>query len=437
MKAVRIHEYGGPEVLVYEEVPTPEPGPAQILVKVAAATVNPVDVSVREDRFPTPKKPPKTLGSDGAGVVERVGGEITSVKPGDRVAFSGLGIGSEGSYAEYALIAETQVVPMPDGLSFVDAAAIGMAFPAAYYALVTRGALREGETVLVQGASGGVGSASVQLARALGARVLATASGPGAADLVLGLGAEAVIDFRTEDVAARVLELTDGKGVDLVHELVLSVNLPADVKLVAKGGRIVGTGQGPGPDATAPIGEALVQGRVRAVHEPEQRGRAGVAAIAAEIAPMAAAGKVKPVIGAELPLSEARRAHELLAGGPPRQDRAAAVDAGPRRGETRGLSTPCRCRGWPLRAPCAARAAAAASSITVSSVSRRCSSLSDSSSSCLSAAPKSTAAAMRNESGPSPGGSSGISTSMSASILPNTSRTASRSAGDPSGSESR
>ena len=314
MKAVRIHEHGGPEVLVYEEVPMPEPGPTQILVKIAAATVNPVDVSVREDRFPTPRRPPKILGSDGAGVVEQAGDEITSVKPGDRVAFSGLGIGSEGSYAEYALTTETQVVPMPEGLSFTDAAAIGMAFPAAYYALVTRGALREGETVLVQGASGGVGSASVQLAKALGARVLATASGPGAADLVLSLGAEAVIDFRVEDVPDRVLELTEGKGVDLIHELVLSVNLPADVKMVAKSGRIVGTGQGPGPDATAPIGEALSKDASILFMNLNNAGRAGVAAIAAEIAAMVAAGKVKPVIGAELPLSEARRAHELLAG---------------------------------------------------------------------------------------------------------------------------
>jgi NADPH2:quinone reductase len=313
VKAVRIHGYGGPEVLVYEEVPTPDPGPAQILVKVAAATVNPVDVSVRENRFPTPKQPPKILGSDGAGVVERMGAEVRSAKPGDRVAFSGLGIGSEGSYAEYALIAETQVVHMPDGLSFVDAAAIGMAFPAAYYALVTRGALREGETVLVQGASGGVGSASVQLARALGARVLATASGPGAAELVLSLGAEAVIDFRTDDVPARVMELTDGKGADLIHELVISVNLPADIKMAAKGGRIVGTGQGPGPDATAPIGEALSKDVSVLFMNLNNAGRAGVAAIASEIAAMVAVGKVKPVIGTELPLAEARRAHELLA----------------------------------------------------------------------------------------------------------------------------
>lgn len=314
MKAVRIHEFGGPEVLVYEDVPTPEPGPAQILVKVAAATVNPVDVAVRENRFPTPTSPPKILGSDGAGVAEKVGDEIASVKPGDRISFSGLGIGSQGSYAEYALITETQAVMIPDALSFVDAAAIGMAFPAAYYGLVTRGALRQGETVLVQGASGGVGSASVQLAHALGARVLATASGPGAADLVLGLGAEAVIDYRTEDVVARVLELTGGKGVDLVHELVLSENLPADVALVAKSGRIVGTGQGPGPDATAPIGAAISKDVSILFMNLGNAGRAGVAAIMAEIGAMAAAGKVKPVIGVQLPLAEARRAHELLAG---------------------------------------------------------------------------------------------------------------------------
>lgn len=314
MKAVRIHEYGGPEVLVYEDVPTPEPDPKQLLVKVAAATVNPIDVSVREGRFPTPKDPPKTLGSDGAGTVEAVGAEVSAAKPGDRVAFSGLGIGSEGSYAEYALIAETQVVHVPEGLSLIDAAAIGMSFPAAYYALVTRGEIRKGETVLVQGAAGGVGSAAVQLARSFGARVLATAGGPGAADMVLGLGAEAVIDYRDEDVAERVLELTDGKGVDLVHELVLSANLPTDVKLVAKGGRIVGTGQGPGPDASVPIGEALSKDVSVLFMNLSNAGRAGVAEIAGKIAAMAAAGEVKPVIGAELPLAEAVRAHEMLAG---------------------------------------------------------------------------------------------------------------------------
>ena len=271
MKAVRIHEYGGPEVLVYEEVPDPEPGPKQVLVRVEAASVNPVDVAVREDRFPTPKQPPKIIGSDGAGVVERVGDDVTGVRPGDEVLFSGLGVGSEGSYADYALIAEAQAVPKPPSLSFVDAAALGMVFPAAYYGLVTRGALQAGETVLVQGGAGGVGSASIQIAKALGARVLTTVTGAEAADLVRSLGADAAIDYKTEDVVARVKELTDGRGVDLVHELVISVNLPTDLELIATGGRIVCTGQGPSPEVTLPIGTAHRRRRDPAVHEPEQR----------------------------------------------------------------------------------------------------------------------------------------------------------------------
>ena len=314
MKAVRIHEYGGPDVLVYEDVPTPEPGAAQVLVRVEAATVNPMDVSVRENRFPTPKQPPKIIGSDGAGVVEAVGAEVTSVKPGERVFYSGLGVGSEGSYAEYVVIAEVQAVPIPEGLSFSEAAALGMAFPAAYYGLVRRGAVQAGETVLVQGAAGGVGSASVQLAKALGATVIATVAGAAEAALVRSLGADDVIDYKTEDVVSRALELTGGKGVDLVHELVVSVNLPADVRLVATGGRIVCTGQGPSPEATVPIGEALAKDATLLFMNLNNAKRAGVAAIAAEIAAMAAAGRVRPVIGETLPLAEARHAHELMDG---------------------------------------------------------------------------------------------------------------------------
>jgi NADPH2:quinone reductase len=314
VKAVRIHEYGGPEVLVYEDVPDPEPGPQQVLVRVEAATVNPVDVAVREDRFPTPKQPPKIIGSDGAGVVERVGAEVTAVSPGDEVLFSGLGIGSEGSYAEYALIAETQAVLKPSSLPFVDAAALGMVFPAAYYGLVTRGALQEGETVLVQGGAGGVGSASIQIARARGARVLTTVSGAEEAELVRSLGADEAIDYKLEDVVARVKELTDGRGVDLVHELVISANLAADVELVARGGRIVGTGQGPGAEVSLPIGPAIAKDATLLFMNLGNAGRAGVAGIMREIAAMAAAGTVRAVVGATLPLREARRAHELLQG---------------------------------------------------------------------------------------------------------------------------
>ncbi len=314
MKAIRIHEYGGPEVLVYEDVPKPHAGEGRVLVRVEAASVNPIDVAVRADRFPTPKQPPKTLGSDGAGVVEAVGPGVSEVAPGDEVFFSGLGVGSEGSYAEYAVIAETQAVVKPAGLSFVEAAALGMVFPAAYYGLVTRGEVQEGETVLVQGGAGGVGSAAVQLAKARGARVLTTVSGERAQRLVRELGADDVIDFKKQDVAAEVARLTDGRGPDLILELVISENLHADVAMVAKGGRIVCTGQGPRPEASVPIGPALAKGVSVLFMNLNNAGRAGIAAIAAELAALAAEGVVRPVVGETLPLSQARRAHELLEG---------------------------------------------------------------------------------------------------------------------------
>ena len=314
MKAVRIHEYGGPDVLVYEDVPKPEPGPSQALVRVEAATVNPSDVAIRENRFPTPKDPPKIIGTDGAGVVEAVGADVTDVKPGDEVFFSGIGVGSEGSYAEYALIHEAQAVPKPAALSFVDAAALGLVFPTAYYALITRGALQSGETVLVQGGAGGVGSASIQLAKAFGARVITTVAGAGEADFVRGLGADEAVDYKTEVVEERVAALTDGRGPDLIHELVISANLAADVRMVAKKGRIVCTGQGPKPEGIVPIGPALAKDATLLFMSTTNAGRAGVAAIAREIATMVEEGRVKPVVGQTLPLSEARRAHELLAG---------------------------------------------------------------------------------------------------------------------------
>jgi len=314
VKAVRIHEHGGPEVLVYEDVPKPEPGPSQALVRIRAATVNPSDVAVREGRFPTPKQPPKIIGTDGAGVVEAVGADVTEVRPGDEVFFSGIGVGSEGSYAEYALIHEAQAVPKPAELSFADAAALGLVFPTAYYALVTRGQVKAGETVLVQGGAGGVGSASIQLAKAFGARVITTVAGAEQADFVRGLGADDIVDFKSEDVEERVAALTDGNGPDLIHELVVSVNLPVDVRMIAKKGRIVCTGQGPDPEAQVPIGAALAKDATLLFMSTTNAGRAGVAAIAREIAAMVVDGKVKPAVGQTLPLAEARRAHELLEG---------------------------------------------------------------------------------------------------------------------------
>jgi len=314
MKAVRIHGYGGPEVLVYEDVETPTPGPGQVLVHVRAAAVNPVDAAVRADSFPTPRQPPKTLGSDGAGVVEAVGTDVRGVGPGDEVFFTGLGIGSEGSYAEYALIAPVQAVRKPANVSFEEAAALGLAFSTAWYGLVRRAALTAGETVLVQGAAGGVGSAAVQLAHARGARVLATVGGADAAARVRELGADEVIDRRAADVVTEVKRLTADKGVDVILELVVSANLVADLAMIARGGRIACIGGGPQPTVEIPTGPAIAVDAALLFGSSSNAGRAGVAEILSGVAAMVERGELRPVVGRVVPLSQAREAHELLAG---------------------------------------------------------------------------------------------------------------------------
>jgi NADPH2:quinone reductase len=314
MKAVRIHEYGGPEVLVYEDVETPSPGPGQVLVSVRAAAVNPIDVAVRSNSFPTPRQPPKTIGSDGAGVVEAVGADVTGVTAGDEVFFTGLGVGSEGSYAEHALIAAVQAVRKPAGISFEEAAALGLAFSTAWYGLVRRAALAAGETVLVQGAAGGVGSAAVQLAHARGARVLATVGSAADAVRVGPLGADETIDRTVVDVATEVKRLTDGQGVDVILELVVSANLAADLGIIARGGRIVGIGGGPQPTVTIPTGQAIAVDASLLFASSSNAGRAGTAEVLTEVARLVEQGTVRPVVGRVYPLSQARAAHELLAG---------------------------------------------------------------------------------------------------------------------------
>ncbi len=313
MKAVRIHGYGGPEVLVYEDIDTPSPGPGQVLVHVRAAGVNPVDAAVRADSFPTPRQPPKTLGSDGAGVVAAVGTDVQDIAPGDEVFFTGLGIGSEGSYAECALIAPVQAVRKPANVSFEEAAALGLAFSTAWYGLLRRAALAAGETVLVQGGGGGVGSAAVQLAHAWGARVLATAGGADAVARVRELGADEVVDRRAADVVSEIKRLTEGRGVDVVFETVVSANLAADLAMIVKGGRIVGIGS-PDPVVGIPFGTATAVDASLLFASSSNAGRAGVAEILTEVAAMVERGELRPVVGRVVPLSQARGAHELLAG---------------------------------------------------------------------------------------------------------------------------
>jgi NADPH2:quinone reductase len=314
MKAVRIHSYGGPEVLFCEEVERPRPNATQVLVEVRAAAVNQFDITVREGRFITPIAPPRIIGSDGAGVVVETGAEVTDVAPGDEVLFTGAGIGTQGSYAEYAVIAAVQAVPKPPSLSFAEAAAMGLVFPTALYALARRAAVQEGETVLVQGAAGGVGSAAVQLAKALGARAVGTVLEAGNVDGVLDLGAEAVIDLSSQDLRDGVMAATGDRGVDVVIEIAAADNLAADLGVIVKGGRIVVVGQGSAPEAAVPFPAASPIDASFLYMSSSNAGRAGMAQMLREIGDMVEAGSVRPVVGTTLPLAEARAAHELLSG---------------------------------------------------------------------------------------------------------------------------
>jgi NADPH2:quinone reductase len=234
MKAIRVHAFGGPENLKYEDAPDPKPGPGQIVVRIRATGVNPVETYIRSGIY-GPKEFPYTPGTDAAGTIEAVGANA-SVKVGDRVFVTGS---STGTYAELALCNATQVFPLPEKLGFQQGAAIGVPYGTAYRALFTRGGAKAGETVLVHGASGGVGVASVQLAREAGLRVIGTASTERGKKLVKEQGAVEVLDHSNPDYLKQLMDLTGGKGVELIMEMAAHINLGKDLTVLAKRGRVI------------------------------------------------------------------------------------------------------------------------------------------------------------------------------------------------------
>jgi len=236
MKAIRVSEYGGPAVLRLEEVPAPQPGPGQVLVRNHAVGVNPVDTYLRSNTDNRGPKLPYTPGSDSAGVVEAVGTGVTAVKAGERVYVGGT---LSGAYAELALCDQGQVHPLPANVSFAQGAALNVPYATAYHALFNRGHGQAGETVLVHGASGGVGIGAVQLARARGLTVIGTAGTERGRRLVLAEGAHHVLDHGAPGYLDELMKLTGGQGVDVALEMLANVNLQKDLGIVAMRGRIV------------------------------------------------------------------------------------------------------------------------------------------------------------------------------------------------------
>jgi NADPH:quinone reductase len=311
MKTIQVHQFGGPDVLALEEIPTPKPGPGEVLVRVKAAGVNPYDTYMRAGSYAVKPPLPYTPGSDAAGTVEAVGPGVTKVKPGDRV-YTAKTI--TGAYAEYAMALESQVYLLPDKISFAQGAGLWVPYGTAYTALHHHGHARAGETLLVHGASGGVGTAAVQFARAEGLTVIGTAGTQRGLELVKKEGAHHVFDHTKAGYAEEIQKVTGGKGVDVVLEMLANVNLATDMKLLALNGRVVVIGN---------RGEITINPRELMARRGVVRGFTLWAATEAESAEIHAAiaaglenGTLRPIVGKEIPLKDAPRAHqEVMAPG--------------------------------------------------------------------------------------------------------------------------
>jgi NADPH:quinone reductase len=304
MKAIRVHQFGGPEVLRLEEVPTPQPGPGEVLVRMHAIGVNPVETYIRAGTYARLPALPYTPGNDGAGMIEQVGPDVNEFKAGDRVYTAGS---LSGTYAEFALCKAQQVHRLPENVSFAQGAAMGTPYATAYRGLFQRAGAKPGETVLVHGASGGVGTAAVQLARARGLRVFGTAGSDKGRKLAREQGAHEVFDHYARDHFDQIMNATDGRGVDVIVELLANVNLAKDLTILATGGRVAVIGS---------RGRVDIDPRDAMQRDVDLRGMVLPNTPPAELASIHAAlvaglenGTLRPVIGKEFPLAEAAQAH--------------------------------------------------------------------------------------------------------------------------------
>jgi NADPH:quinone reductase len=304
MKAIRVHEFGGPEVLRLEEVPTSQLGPGEVLIRMHAIGVNPVETYIRAGKYARLPELPYTPGNDGAGIVEQVGPDVNEFKLGDRVYTAGS---VSGTYAEFALCKTEQVHPLPANVSFAQGASMGTPYATAYRGLFQRADAKAGETVLVHGASGGVGTAAVQLARARGLRVLGTAGSDEGLKLAHEQGAHEVFNHRASDQFEQIMKATGGRGVDVIVELLANVNLGKDLNILAKGGRVAIIGS---------RGRVEINPRDVMQRDVDVRGMvmpntppADLASIHAALVAGLENRTLRPVIGKEFPLAEAAKAH--------------------------------------------------------------------------------------------------------------------------------
>ncbi len=307
MKAIRVHQFGPPEVMKLEEVDDPKPGHGQVVVEVYAIGVNPVDIYIRSGSYAMRPVLPYTPGMDAAGVVGEAGKGVSRLSAGDRIYVAGT---LSGAYAEKTLCEETQVHPLPEGVTFAQGASMGVPYAAAYRALFNRARAIPGEVVLVHGASGGVGIASVQLAKAAGMHVIGTSGTDGGKTLVAAQGADHVFDHNDPGHLAKIMELTGGTGVDVIIEMLANVNMGKDLGILARNGRVVVVGS---------RGRVEIDPRDIMKRDASILGMVLMNADACEMHSIHAAlvaglrcKTLSPVIGSEMPLHKAARAHHEI-----------------------------------------------------------------------------------------------------------------------------
>lgn len=306
MRAMVTPEFGPPDIFEERDVPKPEPGPGEVLVRVVAAGTNPVDAKLRAGDIPGAVEPPAVLGADVSGVVEEVGAGVADFSPGDEVYYTPelFGPGSNGAYAEYSVAAAGIVAKKPASLSHEEAAAVPLAGGTAYEALVRRLAVQVGETVLIHGGAGGVGSFAVQIARAAGARVLATA-GPDNQETLRDLGADPAIDYTDGNVARAALEATAGEGVDVVFDCVGGATVVDSIPATRPFGRLATILGAQGDLTPLYVNNQTLHG----VFLTRERARLDA------LTQLIERGQVKPLVEEVLDLSRVGEAHEHLDSG--------------------------------------------------------------------------------------------------------------------------
>ena len=312
MHAVVITEPGGPDVLRWTEVPDPEPGPGEVLIKVAASAVNRADLMQRQGHYPPPKGAPPYPGLECSGTVATVGEGVTAWQPGDKVCALLAG----GGYAEKVAVSAGQLLPAPKSTTLIEAAALPETVCTVYSNVFLGARLAKGETLLIHGGGSGIGTTAIQLGKHAGAIVAVTAGSQEKLDACRQLGADILINYREDDFAEKLLELTDGHGADVILDIIGAGYLAKNLAALAPDGRIANIGLQQGRRAELDFGALMAKrGTIMSTSlraRPVEQKASIVAAVTANVWPLVDAGVIRPVIYRELPMAQADEAHRMM-----------------------------------------------------------------------------------------------------------------------------